>query len=136
MKKICLIFILLLIGCVSEYEDASDHPKYNQFINIYYILTQDMYISGVNMPPGYGKEIDIYIISSINPTWSGPEVITRDVLDSGTILRINSMQKCTNCLEDRVRAIVSLDSFIKAKDVHVVIDLEYILSDKNLQKIK
>jgi hypothetical protein len=79
MNKLLIIGLLLLTGCTSQYKEVSEESGYMHRLNTSYTTLDDMYISGVNMPPGYGDNIDIYIIGPIKPTWIGPEVITRDI---------------------------------------------------------
>ena len=97
MNRIALIIALIVLSsCVSRYQDISRNLGYTHLFNTSYATKEEMYISGVNMPSGYGKDIDVYIIGPTNPSWTGPEVITRDILKKGTTLTIQSVRKCTN----------------------------------------
>ncbi len=59
-----------------------------------------MHLSGVNAPPGYEKTVDYYVLNPTSPGWSGPELITRDTLPQGTLIKVESVHRCTNCLFD------------------------------------
>ena len=96
-----------------------------------------MYISGINLPPGYGKDINIYSIHSIDPTWDGPELINRDTLRPGTILKILSIRRSTNFAifnDKKVEAIVSVEPYKKTVNVPVVINLNFINSNNYMSK--
>ena len=131
MKTLLIIFTVcfsvLTSGCKLEYKDVSDLPEYKSLLNSSFSLKTEMYISGINLPPGYGKEINIY---SINPNrnWDGPELITRDPLKTGTILKIQSLRRCNTLWVRTVQAVVVVDLFKKIVNVPIVIDLEYINS--------
>ncbi|MHB8791307.1 MAG: hypothetical protein ACYDBT_15670 [Desulfobulbaceae bacterium] len=126
MYKMPLIFLLLLSGCVANYQDMSGHPGYAHLISTSYTTKEDMYITGINLPPGYGKNINVYLITPTNNIAIGPEVITRVILNKGTDFTIRGIKNCTNCLEKEVIAIVSLGSYVKEVDVPVEISLNYI----------
>jgi hypothetical protein len=85
-----------------------------------------MLISGINLPPGYGQEINVYKISSVNPTWTGPEIISRHTLPKGTVIAIKSIKKCRNCFKRTVVATVEILDYSKYTLVPIEFDLEYI----------
>jgi hypothetical protein len=91
------LFIPLVIivcgGCAQKYTDISGQPAYTPFIGMTYAVTNRMYISGVNAPPGYEKTIDYYAIDPLDRRWDGPEKITEDVLPAGTKLKIKNIRK-------------------------------------------
>ncbi len=100
MKFIALtILTLLMLGCdqIAEYEDVSHLPEIKDEVGRQYKYNEPMHLSGVNLPPGYGKEVDVYTISSPNPGWSGPELISRETLSAGQVFTVKSFLKCTNC---------------------------------------
>lgn len=135
MKKLILILTFLLItGCIAKFKDVSDEPQYKSLLNNTYILTEAMYISGVNSPPGYGKDINVYTIGPTNPTWSGPELITRNTLQEGTLLTIQSIKECTNCFSERVVAYVTVEPFKKVVNVPIYINLNHIKTGKHLRE--
>ena len=140
MKNGIYVYLLsiFITGCdiAAQHEDVSNNFKYKELINSSYELTDYMNISGVNLPPGYGKDINIYTIDPTSPSWSGPELITRDKLPVSTILTIQSIRECTNCLFDTIiEAVVTVEPYKKAVNVMVVIDLENLTSNKYANRI-
>ncbi len=85
-----------------------------------------MYITGINLPPGYGKDINLYLIRPTSNIGLGPENISRSILKMGTVLKIYGIKKCTNCFEKTIRAIVAVEPFVKEVEVPVEINLKYI----------
>jgi len=119
----------LVSGCTLKYENVSEHPGYLSLLNTRFSLKKEMYISGVNLPPGYGKDINIYIISPTHPTWTGPEVITRDILKPGTILKVKSVRRSINSVlreGKKVEAVVVVDPYEKDANVPIVIELKFL----------
>jgi hypothetical protein len=142
MKGVLTFFVAclfsLLCGCVLEYEDVSEEPEYSSLLNTCYSLNTEMRIYGVNLPPGYGKDINVYIINPMHLMWSGPELITKDTLKSGTILEVQSIRKSINSVlfeGKKVQAVVTVKPYTKAVNVPVVIDLEYIQSTNYVSKL-
>lgn len=138
-KAIIVVFIgFILNGCDAEYKDVSEGHDFIYYIKTSYVLTSDMDISGVNLPPGYSKEINVYIISSRDHSWSGPEVITRDILKKGTLITINKVYECTNCLTfgNKLRhAIVTIKNYKTEINVPIQLNLELIKSGKHVNKV-
>jgi len=111
MKYILLIAIsFLFIGCKAQFKDISHQAGYNSLVNKTYYLMEEMYILGVNLPPGYGQNIDVYKVGPIYPTWTGRELISREILPIGTALTIKSIETCKNCLDNRIEIILSIPS--------------------------
>lgn len=101
MRALFLLLTLsspFLSGCKASYKDISQEADFSGYIGEKYILISDMDFSGVSAPPGYSDEIHYYVISSRDPGWSGPEVVTRKTIEKGTIVTITSVKECTNCL--------------------------------------
>lgn len=142
MKKTFIILALclftLISGCALKYEDVSELPGYMSILNSRFSLTNEMFISGVNLPPGYGKDINIYIIGPKQPTWSGPELITRDTLTSGTILKIQGIRRSINSVPfegKKIEAVVAVEPYVKDVNVPVVIELKYLTSASYVKKL-
>lgn len=131
--RLSLIVVTLgLAGCntAQEFEDVSSAAAYNNYVGVEYILKAEMHLSGVNAPPGYEKSIDYYVVNPAAPSWSGPELITRETLPVGTVVRVASVHRCTNCLsKKRLRATITLPSHQLRDDLPVHIPLEF-LSDE------
>jgi len=127
----------LLCGCALNYENVSKESEYAQLPNTRFTLNTRMYISGVNLPPGYGKAIHIYIIDPMHPSWTGPEVITRDTLQAGTIVTIQSIRRSINDVffeGKSIQAVVAVEPYNKTVNVPIVIDLKYINSTNNYMR--
>jgi hypothetical protein len=135
MKLILLSCILLVCSCALEYKDISHQLGPSQLLGTQYVLLKDMLISGINLPPGYGREIDVYKISSVNPTWTGPELISRHTLPKGTKFVIARIKKCTNCLKRTVVATVEISDYSKKVLAPIEFDLKY-LRQKYVERLK
>ncbi len=128
-----------LFGCVLRFKDVSEEPEYSPLLNTRYALKTEMYIFGVNLPPGYGDDINIY---TMHPTdcgrISGPEILSEDTLGVGTILKIKSIIRSVNHLPkcQEIDAIVSVNLFKKRARVPVRISLEYLQSPDCVYKLE
>lgn len=134
MKWISIILFgfLILFGVFSSiktnFKYVSEQEQYNSYISKQFSLKDGMQLSGVNLPPGYNKDINIYYLEPVSPSWSGPELISREELDKGTVFTIIQIRECTNCFEDQIQAVVHLEVNKKLAAVPIVIDLEQIKS--------
>ena len=136
LRILLLITFIFLAGCTKEYSDVSDKQQYKHLLNNIYALTTEMHISGVNLPSGYGKEINIYLIERTSPSWSGPELISRDVLKINTMLKVKSIRECTNCYFDEdIDAIVTFRPFKKSANAPIAIGIGYLDSETYVRKI-
>lgn len=132
-----IICFLCLTGCALKFEDVSEMPEYKNLINQKYILSKDMSIYGVNLPPGYKKNVNIYLINPIWPKIIGPEIIMEDILKPKTVLKVQSIRRSINHLPgyQSVDAIIEVESYEKAVGIPVVIDLKYLQSTNYMQKL-
>ena len=142
MKNILIIGTVLLstllCGCKIRYKDVSTEPEYASLLNNRYSLSDDIYIFGVNLPPGYGDDINIYTMHPVElGRSSGPEIISEDILKPGTILEIQSIKKSINHIPgfQNIDAFVSVTPFKTATNVPVIISLRYIQSTNYMNKI-
>jgi hypothetical protein len=129
--------LIFIFGCALKVEDVS--PEYNSLLGNRFSLESEMYISGVNLPPGYGKDINIYIIGPTQPSWTGPELITRNTLGKGTILKVQGVRRSVNSAlfeGQQIDAVVEVELYEKAVNVPVVIELRYLRSLKWLGKVE
>ena len=136
---VVFLFSILLCGCMLKFEDVSREPEYTPLLNTSYSLSTNMLIYGVNLGPGYGDDINVYIIKPMSLRTTGPEIITEDILNSGTILEVKSVQRSINSVlleGKKVEAVVTVKPYAKAVDVPIVIDLEYIQSTNYVSKLK
>ena len=138
MKQLLLILVLFITGCVAEYEDVSESVEYKGLIGGRFILKKNMYMSGVNAPPGYSEVIDFYSIDPIDRAWSGRELITRETLNAGNVFKINKIRRCTNCLDfsEIIKATVSLESFETKVVAPIYIRLKNINSGSYVERIR
>ena len=132
-----LVFAILAFGflsnCALKYMDVSDKPEYASLLNSRYSLQAEMYLYGVNLPPGYGKDINVYDIS---PTGlSGPEILSEEVLKPGTVLEVQSIRKSIHHFpgDPSVEAVVKIFAFEPATNVPITISLKD-LQSSNLAK--
>ena len=132
-----LVFAILAFGflsnCALKYKDVSDNPKYAPLLHSRYSLLKEMTIFGVNLPPGYGKEIHIYKIYSTS--LSGPEILSEEALKPGTILEIQGIRKSIHHFpgDPSVEALVKIAAFEPATSVPITISLKD-LQSSNLAK--
>jgi hypothetical protein len=128
----------MLAACRAEYKDISNDSEFTQYIGQVYKLKSDMDYSGVNLPPGYSDEIHIYVISSRDPGWSGPEVVTRETLAIGSIVTVDKVEECTNCLTLGVPLRHALVKITGSPTITlpITLDLDQIISGKHLEQIQ
>jgi hypothetical protein len=133
---VAILFSIALCGCVVRYEDVSNKPEYASLLNARYSLSTNMLLSGINLGPGYGKDIDVYYIKPISMKVVGPEIITEDVLEPGTTLSIMSIERSTVSIPfegRRTTATVSVEQYRKAVEVPIEIDIEYLQSTNYME---
>lgn len=124
-----LVGVFTLAGCdvAQEFEDVSSQSAYRAYVGAEYALKVEMHLSGVNAPPGYEKSVDYYVVNPSVPSWSGPELITRDTLPVGTVLRVESVHRCTNCVFDKlVEAKITLPGVKARADLPIHLPLQYL----------
>lgn len=137
-KIVVVACTLLLIACRAKYESISNDPEFSKYVGLKYKLKSDMDYSGVDLPPGYSNEIGIYVISSRDPGWDGPEVVTRDTLPTGSVITVNEVEECTNCLDFGVplrHVLVTIEGRSPV-NVPVQLNLNQIISGKHLEQIQ
>ncbi|MFC1453808.1 hypothetical protein ACFLQL_01360 [Verrucomicrobiota bacterium] len=134
---VAFLFSMLLCGCKLKFEDVSKDPEYAPLLNTCYSLSTNMRIYGVNSPPFYGSEINIYIIYPMSIRIKGREIITEDVLTPGAVIEVQSVKQSINHIPGykSIDAVVKVSPFTKAVDVPVVIDLKYLRSTNYMQSV-
>ncbi|MFA5629784.1 MAG: hypothetical protein WC958_06045 [Dehalococcoidales bacterium] len=141
MKYLTTLFLIpfILTGCILKYEDVSNEPEYKQLLNTRYSLKTRMVISGINLPPGYGKDINIYVVYPlVSGRITGPKIISEEILHSSTIIEVLGVRKSVNHIPgyQSIDAIITVYPYEKATNVPVVIDLRYLQSTNYVQKLK
>ena len=128
----------LLCGCALRFKDVSNEPEYAPLLNTRYSLKTDMLIYGVNLPPGYGSEIDIYKIRHISSKIRGREIVTEGFLTSGTVVEVQSVRESINHLPGwpSVDAVVTVNPYKKMADVPIAIDLKYLQSTNYMSRLE
>ena len=125
----------LLSSCALKYTDVSNEPEYAPLLNSRYSLLTEMSIFGVNLPPGYGKDINVY---DIHPTrLSGPEIRSEEVLKPGTVLEVQGIRKSINHFpgDQSVEALVRVFAFEPATNVPITISLKNLQSSNLARRI-
>ena len=134
-----LVFAILAFGflsnCALKYEDASNKPEYAPLLNSRYSLQTEMNLYGVNLPPGYGKDIHVYDIYPMRH--SGPEIISEKVLEPGTVLEVQGVRRSMNHIpgDPSVEALVKIIGFEPATNVPITISLEDLQSTTLAKRI-
>ncbi len=103
---------------IVDFDDISSNPKYVNIISQSYKTKIMLRVHGVNMDPVIGKDIHEYLVTPI-PGIGGREIITKDSLNIGSVIRVDKVLLCSNCLLDfipRIKvqiSILSEDTFNK-----------------------
>lgn len=131
--------MISFISCsdVQEYEDVSGLPEFRSYVGAEYTTKEEMTITGVNAPPGYGEKIDYYVVHPSSPSWNGPEVITREPLAAGTRLTIEFIHRCTNCLfglSELTKAKIRVEGFVNEAELPIHIQLDDLSPDQTERK--
>ena len=100
LRLIAASSILLAAGCEVSFEDISNDPEYSSIIGRNYISVVELSLLGIDVPPSYEEDVDYYLIDSKSPGWSGVELITEDILPVGSQIRVNTVERCTDCFLD------------------------------------
>lgn len=130
--------VLVLTGCVMKYRDVSTEPEYATLINTCYWTLTDMYIDGVNLPPGYGKDIGLYTVYPVASGKAvGPQNITENTLRPKTKIKVLGVRRSVNHIPGygEVEAIVDVSPFRKQAEVPIVISLRHLRSTNYMQKL-
>ena len=129
MKRVLLypIFIflfLVLSGCSANYKEISSEPNFSQYIGQTYVLNENMSIRGINLPPGYGETVDVYMVGKLYEVeHKAPEEVTFTVFPKGSKFTITGAYECTNCLSFTKLRHVSIATEDIEKSVNVPITM-------------
>ena len=135
-QSVLLLSLFFLFGCRIVYKDISNEPQFSPLIGAKYIVKEKMFIYGINLPPGYGKEIEAYDVRPISVGGiSGPEVITEGILERGEVLVIKSINRSKNLISPAIEAIVTLQSYDTQEGIPIFIHLHYLQSKKYAEKM-
>lgn len=108
-KKILILFLsILLSSCIQlSLEDVSNHPDYRRVLGKKFSLVEELWATGVTTDKNYKKQID-YIILVPGVGFFGPEVVIRDRLKKGTVIKIAKVLKSTSLFSNKIVYIVEL----------------------------
>ncbi len=124
--------LLGVCGCSTpqRFQDVSSSSAYRAYVGAAYLLKVPMHISGVNAPPGFRKTVDYYVVNPTSPSWSGPELITRDTLAAGTEVTVTAVRRCINCLfEEVIDAEIRVSGYGTEFTRPIYVDMKYPTSD-------
>lgn len=93
---ITIIFCSLISSCVQlSLEDVSSDPKYAAVIDQTFKTKADLWAIGVSADQNYKKVVD-YIVLVPGVGFTGPEVVTKDRFDKGSIIKVNRVLTTTS----------------------------------------
>lgn len=109
-----------LVGCRAKYEDVTSEQEFASLVGKSFVVKGDWIIHGVS--DSYDPPIDYFVITP-RPGFTGPEVLSRRSMTSGTILRVDAVRRCTNCVPSSVRFLVSI-SEMKSPSAPIFVDVD------------
>lgn len=125
----------VILGWFAEspmrFEDVSQTDEYSPFIGRRYILAADMLVYGVCRPPGYRKMIDEYFMTPDTPGPWGREILSKDRVPAGTVMKILKIQRSIQHipgLSPTIEAVVQLSDFQLDADIPLTVNWSYISS--------
>lgn len=134
VNTLLLLFTLTLFGCGAiKYTDISNDENYKYLVGQKYRLIQTMVVTGVNLPPGYGTEINIYFLESYPINWAGSELISEDLIKPATIIKVLNIQKGN--WRNGIKVTVDIVGFTKKTDVDIFLKLELLKEGRFLKDI-
>ena len=134
-----LSIVFFVTGCKAQYIDISSDPSVSDYIGRQYEAKFDMQIAGINLPPGYGKSVDLYSLRKLYAVQhKAPEIITTDIFPKGGTFKIEKIYKCKNCLSfgNSLYATILTNDFIKSVNVPIEISINEIQSKEIVALIK
>ena len=120
---------------MQQYEDISDEHK--SLIGVKYKTNSDMLIYGITLDENYKKVIDYYSIYEY-PGISGPEVLSKDIIESDTVFVIKHIKNCTNCLIGRFKILIGFTASNKFNNKDVAFSREATVSEilSNFERVE
>lgn len=122
-KIIVSVAIAMALAACSRaiYEDVSHEAMYSHLIGKEFRTRQKLLVYGITDDQNYRPPVDYYLIMG-PPGIGGPEVLQRNVLDVGAIVKVVRVEHCTNCFgqhNDRFEVAVRADFLHTGKPVFV-----------------
>lgn len=116
-----LVLGALLTSCTQiNLEDVSGNEAYSDLIGQEYESVVALLIHGITTDPNYGEEVDLFTVTE-KPGIGGPEVLSQELLEIGTVIKIDKALACTNCLGQRIQFEVEILSEEEYRDHPVMI---------------
>jgi hypothetical protein len=137
-----VVVAVILVGCVGplvvgifsetplKFEDVSREEEFASYIGRRYVLTTNMLLYGVCLPPGYRDTIDQYFMTPDTPGPTGREVLSKERLEAGSSMEILGVQRSGRGIpgtSPTVEASFNLPNHPKATNVPVTVNWSYIL---------
>lgn len=116
-----LIFLFILVGCLeARYVDISQNAKYAHLIGQKFNTATDLLMYGITLKLERNRKIDYYIVTE-PPGIGGPEVVSKAFLNAGTVVQVDKVLKCSNCLDfgSRVELQISVLSTPESRNSHI-----------------
>ncbi len=103
------IFIVFLVSCCTpSYRDVSGSAEYVHLIGREFRTLDEMLIFGYSRDNNF-ETLDGYVITT-KPGIGGREILTREVFPVGSILLIERIMECSNCILAGKRIVVKVIS--------------------------
>ncbi|AQQ68260.1 hypothetical protein Mag101_11870 [Microbulbifer agarilyticus] len=134
-----IVSIAFLAACKANYVEISDDPAVSFYVGKKYVTTHDMEITGINLPPGYGADVDIYRLGRLySVQHESPEIISRKIFPKGGIFTVDKVYECQNCLGSvKPRYLtVQIFGFDKSVDVPIKISIHEIESGEHVALVR
>jgi hypothetical protein len=101
----------MLISCSlprANYVDTSNDKSYELLKGSEYVSVVQLEKVGVTDSAKYEKKVDYYLVVK-SPGFHGPEVVNRVLIPAGTRIKVLDVLKCTNCLSEDDRVLISFE---------------------------
>jgi hypothetical protein len=92
----CVACIAVSGGCQQKFDNISESREARPIVGREFLSSQPLVALGVTTDPNYRGGVTYYSIKKL-PGASGPEILDRFVLPSGTRIKIIKVLRCTNC---------------------------------------
>lgn len=104
-KQMLVTYLVLTLGLgilwrfipFKQYADVSGDPSFGGLIGATYQTLEDLEVLGITMDRDYKQIVDHFVIAA-KPNFAGREVVSRERLKKGTLLRVSRILECSNCI--------------------------------------
>lgn len=129
---IIVIFCVFIVSCEQiALEDYSSTPEYSDVIGMKFRVKEDLWAIGITANKNYKKRVD-YIVLAPGVGFGGPEVVTKERVSKGIIIRIVGVQKARSPLLSQVIYVVEEIGSDKLKGAVVRVKPTGDVKDPNL----